>query len=75
MRSVKLQSLIQSHIRQASSGSARKQRIALYSCHCETLKAHLNMRRSVSVHIVIIKVSVRNWPALQVFPSIGNSTI
>ena len=48
---VKPQSLIQSRIRLECSGSAQKQRIVLWSCHCEALTALLEARRSTSVHI------------------------
>ena len=46
----KAQSLIPSRIRLERSGCARKQRTALYSCHCEALRAHLRVRHSTSVH-------------------------
>ena len=52
---VKPQSLIQSRIRLECSGSAQKQRIVLWSCHCEALMALLEARRSTSVHINKIK--------------------
>ena len=42
----KLQSLIQSRLRLERRG--REQR---YSCHCEALRTHLEMRRPTSVHI------------------------
>ena len=35
--------LFQSPIRLERSGSARKHRIALCSCHCEAIRAHLEM--------------------------------
>ena len=46
-----VQSFIQSLIRHRHSEFARKQRISLYSCHCEALMAHVEMTRSASVHI------------------------
>ena len=49
----KLQSLIQSQIWLKHSWSAQKQRTAPYSCHCEALRAHLKMRHSTSVCIII----------------------
>ena len=52
------QSPIQSRIRLERSGSARKQRIALYSCHCEALRAHLEFKQSISVHLTVIMI---NW--------------
>ena len=42
--------MTQSLIRLERSGSAQEQRIALYSCHCEALRAHLEMRGSTKVH-------------------------
>ena len=41
-----------SRIRPERSGSARKQRIALYGCHCEAFRAHPEIGRSTSVHIL-----------------------
>ena len=42
------------------------QRIALCSCHCEELSAHLEMSRSTSVHIMIT-ISVLNLQPFYVF--------
>ena len=49
---IKLQSFIQCRMRLKRSEFAWKQRIALYSCHCEALSAHLQMRHSRRVHII-----------------------
>ena len=43
--------LIQSHIGLECNRSAQKQRMALYICHCEALRAHLKMKHSTSFHI------------------------
>ena len=51
---VKLQSLIQSRIWLECRGSSQKQRMALYSYHCEALRAHLKMRCLTHVHAILI---------------------
>ena len=49
MHCVKIQSLIHSCIRLEHSGSAQKGRQQCYSCHCEALRAHPEMRCSVII--------------------------
>ena len=42
-----------------ASGSARKQTIAIYHCHCEAFRAHLEMRKLASSEQLELGVKLR----------------